>query len=50
MQLFLQPINQQQCDHSVPKVRAHGDFCDRPSVRGTWKGCELRCLSFSFAT
>ena len=49
MQRFLQPITEHYCDRLGAK-RLHGwDFADVTKVVEVGKGCEPRCLYFSFA-
>ena len=49
MQLFLQPITDHYCDGIFPKPASCQDFARANRSFRTGKGCELRCLLFSFA-
>jgi hypothetical protein len=50
MQRILQPITEHFCDSAWSNVWLGSDFSGRRSVSEVWKGCELRCLLFYFAT
>jgi hypothetical protein len=50
MQRILQPITEHFCDAPGPNVGLYSDFGGWRIVSRMWKGCELRCLLFSFAT
>jgi len=49
MQLFLQPITEQYCERFSPKCVHYQGFASTSSIVGVGKGCEPRCLLFSFA-
>jgi len=50
MQRILQPITEHFYDSPAPNLGLDSDFGGRWNVRDVWKGCELRCFLFSFAT
>ena len=50
MQLILQPITEQDCEPVSPKCAQARDFAAAIHIIRTRKGCELRSLSFSFAS
>jgi hypothetical protein len=49
MQLFLQPITEHDCEPLVPKCVYDWGFAQLSPIVKVEKGCELRCLLFSFA-
>ena len=49
MQLFLRPITEQYCERIVSKCVHGWNFASALSILKVRKGCEVRCLLFSFA-